>query len=350
MQDEIKDLILEHAISAPSADNSQPWKFHWNGEILEIHIDETRSGGPSDKSFLLSDMSIGALIENISQTSFILGYKDKITLFPRGVIEAPFYTAQIEFHKDDQADIDLQAARDRLQFIRDRHTDRSFPWKEIPAETKESLASLCEDIPGTDIIWLNRQEKKTARQAMWQAESLRFSTKELHSELFSSIRFDIGWKNSTKEGLAPASLNVEWFARPVFSACRRWSLMRMLNLIGAAKGFGFRSAYLPNLLSPELVAICTSGDSRQAIICGARTMQRFWLLANKKGLSIQPFAAPSVIYLAKEIPVSENKSSKIKEKLAALNPNMSILILLRAGLSSTPKPGHTSLRRGLSDF
>src|SRR3989344_1888875 len=74
--------ILEAAVNAPSGSNSQPWRFEVSGsEIKVIALPEKDHPilNYRNRGTLIAH---GALIENISITSSVLGYKANVNLFP----------------------------------------------------------------------------------------------------------------------------------------------------------------------------------------------------------------------------------------------------------------------------
>ncbi|MDQ6646250.1 MAG: hypothetical protein M3Y93_03315, partial [Pseudomonadota bacterium] len=65
VKQQTKAEILRAGIAAPSADNSQPWRFAWSEDVLDLRIDPGRSGGVSDARYVLSDLAAGACLENM---------------------------------------------------------------------------------------------------------------------------------------------------------------------------------------------------------------------------------------------------------------------------------------------
>jgi len=339
----IIEQIIKAGIAAPSADNSQPSKFKSADNQIELYIDENRSGKLSDSRFLLSDIAIGCMTENMLIQANHLGYDGELNFFPEGEESNPFYPIQIILNKSNHTE---SISPDS---IFNRFTNRTFPWKgPLDAKFKNAIIEESGKIPSTNITWLNKAQKKQATKALLLAESLRFSKQEFHQELFSSIDFNTDWKTPTSENLAPASLNVELPARPVFKACRNWSTMKKLNWVGGAKMFGFRSTVLPTLLSPELSLISTSHKDRQGIINAGRAIQRAWLKATELGISVHPMASPGVMslnFFNKEYP-----EIKQIQQLMQLTPNSENgIVFLRMGISKTASEQY-SKRRPIESF
>jgi len=328
MDNSIQQRLIEAARLAPSADNSQPWQYDWENDALNLWIDAQRSGGTSDARYILSDLAIGACIENIAIQAKSLGFNTQTDYLPDEQ-NIPLWAAKLSFSPSGPDDETLALA------IPQRHTDRTFPWNgPISPATRQTICAATEQFPETNIMWLDGTPLyKTALKAMWKAESLRFKSQRLHQELFSSIRFDIGYKAACEEGLAPATLAIEPPLKPAFKALRHWGFMRTLNFLGVNHLIGFRSAVLPNLLSPGLCLLSLSKTDRPAIIKAGRALERIWLTANTQGLAVQPFAAAGVLSLG--FSQLEQRHAHIPQKIASamqkLDNNHYGLIFIRMG-------------------
>ena len=325
MKPEVLNKIIHAGIAAPSADNSQPWLYNHTGDTIHLYIDETRSGKISDTRYLLSDIAIGCVIENMLIQARHLGYQGNIEYFPQTEKMSPLYAASINFTKQPNSDSIPDTS------IYNRHTDRTFPWKgSINSEIKESISAETRKINGADLLWLDNKQRKIAYKALFLAESLRFSDRTFHQELFSSIDFNLNWKQSSAEGLAPAALNVEFFAKPIFKLARKWKFMKVLNLFGGAHFFGLRSTVIPSLLSPELCLVTINETDRKSIIASGRAIQRTWLKISDQKLNSHPFASPCVMSL-NFFNCPHLNIPKISSHMSELSPNKNGVILFRVG-------------------
>lgn len=285
--------ILRAGIAAPSADNSQPWRFAWHGDDLDLHIDARRSGSVSDTRHVLSDLAAGACLENMLIRGRALGCAADVETFPAP--EDELRVARIRWRRDPGCD----ASEPLSDAIERRHTDRRFPWRgPVDAEVRERLDARARQVPGPRLWWPGTsREKKAALGIIRRAETLRFRSPVLHAELFSSIRFSAGWQAVVGEGLAPATLAVEPPLRPVFRMLRRPAVMGSFNRLGAASMLGWRSAWLPVRLSPGLCLVVVPSTARSDVLAAGRALQRVWLEATLLGLSVQPYAAAGVLGL-----------------------------------------------------
>lgn len=346
MDEHLKEDILNAGIAAPSADNSQPWRFAWSGDDLDVRIDADRSGRISDSRFVLSDLAAGACLENMIIRALSLGYVADLQLFPRHGDE--LWVARIHWRHVPEADSDpLADAIDR------RHTDRRFPWRgPVTSETQAHLDSQARVISGPRLWWPQTpRERKAALALIRQAEALRFRSPTLHSELFSSIRFAAGWHEACAEGLAPATLAVEPPMRPVFKAMRHPAAMGMFNRLGAAAMLGWRSAWLPIRLSPGLCLIVVPSTTRLDVLAGGRALQRVWLQATLDGLSVQPYAAAGVLGLG-FVPIEPAFHPALSRLGSAMNdlcaPGQGLVFLRLGYAGSTPRI--RSGRRAFASF
>lgn len=339
--------ILRAGIAAPSADNSQPWRFAWSGDDLDVRIDADRGGRVSDTRYVLSDLAAGTCLENMIVQGRSLGYAADLQVFPRPDDE--LWVARIRWRRDSEGEPSEPLAAG----IELRHTDRSFPWRgPITADTQARLDAQARLIPGQRLWWpRTSHERKAAMTLIRQAEALRFRSPALHAELFSSIRFSAGWHAACEEGLAPAALAVEPPLRPMFQAMRRPAVMTTLNRLGVSSMLGWRSAWLPIRLSAGLCLIVIPSNARSDVLAGGRALQRVWLQATLDGLAVQPYAATGVLGLG-FVPVEpefQPQLSRLGSALAELCGPGHGIVFLRLGHARSAPPGRSG-RRELASF
>lgn len=346
LQETEKDSLLKAAILAPSADNSQPHTFCWreNGELV-LAIDPTRSGKASDQRFVLSDIALGTVIENIVIQAKALGLLASVDLLPDAE-PMSHHVATISFEKQEIVDNADQLFADEIP---KRCTDRRFPFKG-PIESKllEELSSATQIADCSAAFFNDKVNRKQVLPIIRQAESIRFKSKILHQELFSTIKFD---EEKPLEGMPISTLAIEAVALPFFKMMRKWETMNLFNKFGAASMLGLRSVWLPIATSPGLALIKIPGNSRQDVINGGRAIQRFWLKASQLGLAVQPYAAPGIFSLG-HLKIEEN----LQPAMDAVGENMKSvvgednygLMFLRFGFNKPVK--HRSFRREPDSF
>ncbi|CAM5449382.1 hypothetical protein [Rhodanobacter lindaniclasticus] len=330
MDQQAKADILSAGIAAPSADNSQPWRFAWHGDELDLHIDAGRSGRVSDSRYVLSDLAVGACLESMVIRARALGYAADVQTFPGPEDER--WAARIRWRPDPEGD---RPGEPLATAIEQRHTDRRFPWRgPIPADVRDRLSAQAQRITGGRLVWpISSAERKAALGLIRRAETLRFKSPLLHAELFSSVRFSSGWHGACEEGLAPSTLAVEAPLRPFFQMMRHPGVMATFRWLGAAPMLGWRSAWLPIRLSPGLCLLVIPSAERADVLAGGRALQRVWLQATLDGLAVQPYASAGVLSLG-FVPIEpafRSQLSALSSALGTLCRSGQGLVFLRLG-------------------
>lgn len=345
-----KELLIQAAIYAPSADNSQPFQFHWQSDnTLELWIDSQRSGKASDNRFILSDIALGAVIENLIICASSLALESKVDYFPDGEKEE-LLVAIIHFSPSEQP-----SPKDNLvDEIPRRCTDRRFPFKgPIKSQTIDLLTNAAKLHECDLLSFTCKKSIKRVLPVIQQAETIRFKSKILHQELFSTVHFN---NEQSEEGMPISVLAIEKLAQPMFKQMKKWSVMNFVNKLGGATILGFRSVRIPILFSPALVLITMKDNDRLSVIKAGRAIQRVWLAACQQGLSVQPYAAPGIFslgYIACENEFKPQLDSVAKEMHTIVNnknltENNFGLMFLRIGYNKPVE--HRSNRRKIASF
>lgn len=351
LSDEQKTLLIDAGIRAPSADNSQPWKYQWENESqVSIWRDPALSGMATDKTFILTDLAIGCVIESIRLKAIECQLNAKVVYCPN---EETDKIATLTFSSYENKDpegladnVNKESARDRelAPYLDRRCTDRRFPYK--GPVTDNDSAALCEVVnDGNYAVNVYTDKRDIARflPSIKEAEQIRFECENLHQELFQTIVFD---HTAPEKGMTPAMLSIEPIARPMFRLMSTWRTMQKLNKIGTSKMIAMRSVTLPFKLSPAMCALTAKGTSRTDILKAGQQMMRFWLKATQLGLSVHPYAAPGVLPLAKP-DIAESYLARLEQVKNTVDSEVGngqqVIMFFRIGrCSGTPT---TSLRR-----
>ncbi len=345
-----KKRLINAAILAPSADNSQPFQFHWqNDNTLALWIDPQRSGKASDNRFVLSDIALGAVIENIIVCAESFPLSTQIEYFPDDN-QAELFVASIYFLPTEQV---LSDTDNLAGDIPKRCTDRRFPFKgPIKTQTMELLSNAAKQRDCNLLSFTCKKTIKNVLPVIQQAETIRFKSKILHQELFSTVHFN---NAQAEEGMPISVLAIEKPAQPMFKLMKKWSVMNFVNKIGGAAMLGFRSVRIPILFSPALVLITMKGKDRLSVIKAGRAIQRVWLQASQQGLSVQPYAAPGIFslsYIACEDELKPQLDAVVKQMHNIVNNDNTSndygLMFLRIGYNKAVE--HRSNRRAFDTF
>lgn len=277
---------------APSADNRHCFKFQPSGTAIGLYGGEDYVHAPFHRR-VLNRISLGAVVENMVIRAHRLGYDADPVWHPDPT--DPALVAEVRLTPGAVRDSGLDAA------IATRHTNRRvlFAGPRLSDEALATIISSISDIPGVRLTFCDAgPQRATLLRLVRLAETERFRVRELHSDLFSAVRFDVGWRSSAPEGLPPVALGVEPGMRWAFAQLRHWPLMRVLGLFGLHHVLGLRAAWLPCRLAPHLGVLTVDSPLEPGTISVGRALQRVWLTAEKEGLAFQPLAGAALLALA----------------------------------------------------
>lgn len=292
-QDTINSLLAS-AIQAPSADNHHRIRFQLVEDALNVRYSEPKLPPPGSYKRVLALMSLGAVAENLTIAASHMGIQTDTVLFPEAT--QPDWIMQARLWPAAQG----TRVDPLFQAIPLRHTNRNlrFHGPKMTSAERGELDAAAGTNPANQLLWLEEPLRRShALRLMRRAETERFRNSVLHQELFSAIRFDVGWRAGCPTSLPPGALAVEPPLRPLFALLRHWPVMRLANLLGAHHLMGWRSCDLPCRLAPHLgmVAVTDTGD--HSVFSAGRNFQRLWLAATKQGRVLQPMPASALFAL-----------------------------------------------------
>lgn len=282
-------FLVQQGVLAPSADNNHRIRFQMSDDTIVVRSRERELPPTGSYKRVLALLSLGAVAENLAIAASSLGMAAEIALLP----------------EPERADLLLKIAFDStelqrdplLQAIPERHTNRQLHFRgpTMSDSQQAALASAVRTYPSSHLVWLDEAgRRKKALGLMRLAETERFRNRCLHEELFSAVRFDVGWHESCTLGLPPGSLGVEMLLRPFFAGLRHWRVARLANLLGTHYMLGIRSCYLPCRLAPHLGLLAVGRADDQSVFDAGRSFQRLWLTATRQGHVLQPMPASAL--------------------------------------------------------
>lgn len=284
--------LLQSAIQAPSADNRHPVHFRLGDQCIFVHHTRTQWDGQGYKR-VLDLLSLGALVENLSIAASRYGFGIKIAWLPDP--GQPDLALQLDLLPETvQVDPLWQA-------IPLRHTCRRIRFRGPPIsdDERKQIDTAVQPYSACRLHWLDAAKvRRHALALMRRAETERFHNRLLHEELFSAIRFDVGWHSTCEVGLPPGALGVEPPLRGLFALLRHWPIMRLANRIGAHHLLGWRSCDIPCRLAPHLGLLTVKKTDTTSIFVAGRAFQRLWLTATLQERVLQPMPASALYALA----------------------------------------------------
>lgn len=340
--------LVEAGVAAPSADNSHCVTFeHGRDAILVRDASGARSRPVHRQQLFL--IALGAIVENMTVAASARGLEADVQTFAHERA-ANAVVARVALHRAAGDTRCPEPVGALAAAITERHTNRRFyKGPKLPSTELDALSRAAERFEGTRVVWLDGREARRAVLGLVRAaEGERFRDPALHAELFSSIRFDLGWHRAADEGLAPGTLGVERPLRVVFAALRHRAMPHVMRVSGSAALLGMRAGDLPCRLAPHVGVIASSLELAAGAIAAGRALERVWLAATVKDLALQPLAASTLFALEGYTQVRVALRSRLQRGWAKLTPDAHPHLVFRLG--HAPKPALRNARRPVESY
>lgn len=329
------ELLVNAGHSAPSADNSQPWRFFFDGKNLNLLFDHIRCAKGLGRHHPAVQMAFGTAIENMCQAGIAVGMDMDTWDFryltdtedPLLVVPAPI--------------TDLTDAQSAELKIFNRHTNRNkFSKKPVPAKVVTETLSLTESDCYT-MIHTNRNSVRKMASFVRQASEIRFQTEDALRWLGENLRF------SAQEVDRGDGLDIETLALPpggrlLLKFIADWRRMQALNRLHAYKFLAFVEGMQFGQCSGVVTIVGPDDNDPARWINAGRLMERVWLLLNRKGLSVHPyFVLPDLFYRLKSNGVPEHLREKAISISASAREflglkNQTLFMIMRIGTDKYP--------------
>lgn len=275
----IARYLVQAANHAPSADNSQPFEYAWNGDDLAIRFNRA-SGGPNrifEAASHATLISLGAGLENIEQAAAAASLTTQWewlaeTGEPYGRLALMGNSAGV-------------ALPDDLGLL-GRHTNR-FPFlsTHVPDEILQSIGACTQGSARVALVTAGLRRERLVQCTHWAAEA-RFCNQDLHNWLMGSLRFNAEETNRG-DGLDVETLNLPPGGLLFMRFIADWKRMSILNSLGMYRLLAKIETQLLRT-APAFVSIVGGADYQDTIEAG-RLLERVWIDLNGRGLAVHPY-------------------------------------------------------------
>jgi hypothetical protein len=331
--------LVQGGLKAPSADNSQPWRFKWGGNSLSVIYDFARVQGqtfPANSPATL--LSLGATIENIIELSRYYGVEADLFCS----IESLTTTcsgAKISFQSINSLELTMPPTAHPTF---ERHTNRfAYHKTAVPLPVLDHTSAFTENSARLVII----DQKPVIHDIallIKLASEVRFQTQEVHEWLGKCLRFT---KEDVKkaDGLDIRTLDLPPGGSVFLKFISSWNRMKLLNRIGAYKLLAQIDS-APIKAAPAIVAIIAPTTPQGAIDAG-RLLCRSWTYLNTQKIAVHPYYVVSdQLARLKDKTVPETLIEQVQglnqqcTKALALEEGETLHMFLRAGYPKCLNP------------
>lgn len=276
--------ILDAAVRAPSAHNTQPWLLRWLGDSLEVRVNYARCLPAADPSYADILHSLGAMLENILLTLIQLGYAPEYKVAEHLDLDAPI--VMVWWKKSNVATPDPMLYR----MIPIRRTSR-LPYVLEPVKPaaldalRGAVSSPCTLHFLTDANAIHEVRSLTA---IANAELLAAIPTAM--ELHEWIRFSSRDRRWYRDGLTAACLGWSRWEAAIAKVILSPAMLRFLTRLGLHRALcANQDQQAPP--TPALCLLMVETAHCVSRIEAGRSLQRLWLTAAKFGLVTHPLNA-----------------------------------------------------------
>lgn len=282
--------LIRCACLAPSGHNTQPWKFHIQGDTIRITADTSRQlpvVDPADRELFIS---LGCALENLLIAAAHTGFAAQAAVFP----------------DDDPAAIRVRLSpanpvSDPLfdAIPRRQSTRNLYDGQPVPGSILEQLRSLKAE-PGISLQLVTPgAEMDTLIQRVVEGDQSQYSDRAFVEELIRWVRF-----NEAEAARMMDGLSSQCTGNP---STPRWLGALFLRLGGP--GWISKADEKKMRTSSGLALFLTESDDRLAWVNTGRAYERFALTATTLGLKMalmnQPVEVPPLRgKLGKDLPLN----------------------------------------------
>jgi len=347
------DFIVKQGTEAPSAGNSQPWKYIYHQGRLLCIKDPARAWTFLDFEGRATVLAHGAAVENMVLAAASLGLEAGVT--PSPLPGCPDLVCLLTFHRPQRS-----PDKPRLELLLRRRTNRKKcvgDPEPLTDEDRRALRQAARSRGGQLHLLTDRGAITKVGRLIGQCDRLTFVSPEMFRELTAELRWTPEEVQSTLDGIDVETLEMAGFDLKMLSIlCHHSGLPLRMMRRGVARVLEKMSPGW--LTAASAVGLLTvEGEGSERYFQGGRALEQVWLEATDRGIQLHPMTA-LVYLLARMREGGEGLSRKEKKKLEEMGRKFDKLFGLSSGLTPvllfrlghhTDEPSGPALRRHLED-
>ena len=342
--------IAAAALAAPSGGNAQPCRFVIDGHCLEIHRRRPAAVPAFDPDDDAAWIAAGAATENAVLAAGALGWGSRIELEPRREPGPPL--VRLGFTPASLPADPLASSINR----RCTNRKRSDPTPLAAADLDLLRAAAAERGARLELL---TEAPRRARLAdcIGAADRLRLLSPAMLRDLAGELRWTVEEVERTRDGIDVRALELRAGELASLRLMLRAPAMAFLRTIGGGDRIR-RLAQGSIADSPVLgVVACEGGSGVEPFFRGGRAIERLWLRASERGLSLAPMTTLLFLMRLAErtpSPLSADERREALElkrafdEIVPMPPGALPVFLFRLGRAQPPAA--RSIRKHLDDL
>ncbi|MBC7425953.1 MAG: Rv1355c family protein [Bacteroidia bacterium] len=316
------ETLINAVLLAPSAGNTQPWKWALYNGIFYLFHDRSSSVSFMDHNNFIAQIALGTAIETFSLESKRMGFQPNIDLFPAGESENLVATISIKRSGVEMDECDINLANE----IGARYTNRNKGNKKpLPSDVENDLKNCIGHSDDLSITLVDNQEDMMfIANTIALADRIRLMHKEGHPDFFvKEMRWTKEQAEKERDGL---DIRTAGFGPLDVAGLHMASYPAVISLLRSwNKGAGLGKLSKKLIASSTALGILsfTGQDTVVKYINSGRAIQRLWLLLNHKNWGMQPMLSPIAIWhrvnYGKGEGLSQEDIEEMKDQQAEFN-------------------------------
>jgi hypothetical protein len=276
---EVIERIVLTANRAPSAENCQPWTFHWDGEALSIAHDDARARHVLNHRDDVSRIALGCVLEALDIAASAEGLRAETRLSLDGPSRGTWAT--LRFSPSETR------ARELLPAVLSRCTDRRlFRGGSLADPVFTEIRRDAERFPGAALHLLDRFSPELVR-FITGADASIWRDPTAYRDVTRWVRFSQRELDEHGDGVPFASAGVHLPESQLFRLARSpltRSIAEKFGLLTVARLWVERQLRS----SAALVALTVRSSSREALVEAGRLGFSMWIRMNRAGYGVHP--------------------------------------------------------------
>jgi hypothetical protein len=303
-------FLIRYALLAPSTRNTQPWTFVVGPDVVAIHLDTTRWQPVADPDQREMFISLGCALENLLIAATHFGYRTAADYLAGDDDSTPVVRIRFE----GKGRLPSSPPDPRFKVMTHRHTHHgSYDGTPVEAEHLAALSDACTE-PGLRVHWITGDDSRAQVDALvMRADAVLLSNPEYRHELGELIGSGV--------------FGTPW----LLAALGRFAVSHLIS----ASSFS-QADHDALMSSPVIGVICAHSNSRQSQVRVGQVLERIYLAATIRGLSLQPVSQ------LLQLP-------ETAEALARMLPDQDCVPLQPFRLGHAPPPRVHTPRRSLEE-
>jgi hypothetical protein len=281
--------IVSLAMTSPSGDNSQPWRFTWNGKSLAVFYESPRGEHALNNNHHSTYLTLGGLLEALKIAASSRNLKVKVTANlsqPEGKAIAILYFERQSMETDPDFSVLSVRQVDR----------RPFAKEPLTQSLKDELQVRATAFSSCQFTLIDRTEPEllsylvTCDEFMWK-------NRNVFVDFLKWVHLSKKEIEQNNTGMPWPSLGLRWHEMLTFRLFRKFpSLVAWLWPLGLKASVNALSKKLVQS-SGGLYCISLKSYNPQAIVDAGGLAFRLWLLLNSRGYGVQPISLASMTAL-----------------------------------------------------